>query len=973
MYILVASFLFFFPYFSQGQIIAHVFPNIAFAPLSVSITSTIPTLSVDSLDLSNYTSVRFVGTVTPIISDLALNFSAYSEGGVRLWVDDFLIIDSGGLHNESSAIRISLQTIPVIANKPLAFRLEYSRWISLTTPPTLVLFWQGQNTSLSVVPSSSFNPNSSVEQTSMAELRDRLISPICPWQTYYRRSAAAHTLTPTGLVLAASLVDVISGSTLDEIFVQRGGSSYISRAGQHSRNGSDYTQFDIWNWNGYSCNISFETTVTNTSQLQFLATTSGVDCNRFFLVIKPLFFDERIGWPENATSNEEGFNVYLPGFPTVSVIPVGSKPIPLNGSLTPAVPYFALNLSSSVVGYCAILNASVPIACPSVDVIIETMAAAKLRASLASLVYGNLSAVYEGIATSILWNTIFAVQEGVISIVSRNPNWAGNNEFVADYVLFEWDSYFIAIQAAIEVGMLRDIGISTLVQVTLARTPRGFVPNWKSGAHSSYDRTENQVGALITLNIVNMLPVETRNWIVSLLVPPLLTWHEWVWTSRMAKGGVYNDEPLMILGSDPSSPHDNGDGNMQGARYESMDNSPAYDSPPVQFNSTTHQIEQYDVSPTALFLSDTEALITLANEIGKSDIVQSLQAHFNATAEALNTRLWQQELGAYANVLFNGTFNARLSPTSFYPMISGVVSDDRVLSLLSLLTSPVGFCINASHTPGLLDFPTRLLTRWSSRITGHSVSCVTVACTENVLLYGRADYQNVEGSVPIYNASLPPPLFSVPLYLYTTIDNITALATNPPDSNFTIIRQEGYCFTIGSIPSSREFKTWQMTNLTLWYLQTKSSYDFRTCGTVVCETTAKSAGYMLKGNGPMCITFDASTPSTLPCTVPLPSIARGDAAFYDQNYWRGRAWAPQHFLVYFALRRYKHLPEVFSALLDLVKLGQETMLSEWLTFGHVAENYNALTGFTQDSGNSDPFYSWGGCFGMPSVLEGGYM
>ena len=80
MYILVASFLFLFPYFSQGQLIAHVFPNIAFAPLSVSITRTIPTLSVDSLGLSNYTSVRFIGTVTPIISDLALNFSANSEG-----------------------------------------------------------------------------------------------------------------------------------------------------------------------------------------------------------------------------------------------------------------------------------------------------------------------------------------------------------------------------------------------------------------------------------------------------------------------------------------------------------------------------------------------------------------------------------------------------------------------------------------------------------------------------------------------------------------------------------------------------------------------------------------------------------------------------------------------------------------------------------------------------------------------------
>ena len=35
----------------------------------------------------------------------------------------------------------------------------------------------------------------------------------------------------------------------------------------------------------------------------------------------------------------------------------------------------------------------------------------------------------------------------------------------------------------------------------------------------------------------------------------------------------------------------------------------------------------------------------------------------------------------------------------------------------------------------------------------------------------------------------------------------------------------------------------------------------------------------------------------------LPSIARNDPAYSDQNYWRGRVWAPLNFLVYLALRR----------------------------------------------------------------------
>ena len=35
----------------------------------------------------------------------------------------------------------------------------------------------------------------------------------------------------------------------------------------------------------------------------------------------------------------------------------------------------------------------------------------------------------------------------------------------------------------------------------------------------------------------------------------------------------------------------------------------------------------------------------------------------------------------------------------------------------------------------------------------------------------------------------------------------------------------------------------------------------------------------------------------------LPSIARNDPAYPEQNYWRGRVWAPLNFLVYLALAR----------------------------------------------------------------------
>ena len=609
------------------------------------------------------------------------------------------------------------------------------------------------------------------------------------------------------------------------------------------------------------------------------------------------------------------------------------------------------------------------------------IAAARARATSAFARLGDLAAVHEAIASSALWSAIFTVHEGVVAIVSRNPNWSGNTEFVADYVLFCWDSFFIALGAVASAsagtgsgGQLLDLGIATLLQVTLARTPKGFVPNWKSGSHSSNDRSENQVGAVVSRLAVSLLPPEMRAWVVALLFPPLLSWHEWVWSSRIARGGPFAGEPLFALGSDPALPHDNGDGTMQGARYESMDNSPCYDSPPVAFNSTTHQIEQYDISPSALFVSDAEALIVLAVDAGRADVVPLLQARFGEAAAALNARLWLDEAGAYVNRLFNGSFNVRIAPSSFYPLLSGVASDEQALELGALLASPRGFCVNASHSPGNAT-ATGLVTRWLSSRTRRTTSCASADCAGDVLLYGRAGFVAAEASVPLFSASLPRPpgaLVALNAYRSPASGNATALATAPPDATFVFEGQQAWCFAAPPPPGAA-FRPWPLTTLTLWRLggAAPAFVDLMTCGSAACEASAAAAGYALVGGGAMCYAFDASMPDTLPCVVPVPSIARSDAAFFEQNYWRGRAWAPQALLVFLGLQRYDRLPALRAMRLDLVALGRSILLGEFLRFGHVAENYNAITGFTQDSGDADPMYAWGSAWGLMAVLERG--
>ena len=101
----------------------------------------------------------------------------------------------------------------------------------------------------------------------------------------------------------------------------------------------------------------------------------------------------------------------------------------------------------------------------------------------------------------------------------------------------------------------------------------------------------------------------------------------------------------------------------------------------------------------------------------------------------------------------------------------------------------------------------------------------------------------------------------------------------------------------------------------------------------------------------------------------IPTIARNDPAYPDQEYWRGRIWAPTNYLAYLAMRRHD-LPDACK---DLAEKSKNLILQEWSLHGHVHENYNGDTGMGCDIGSSDKFYHWGGLLTMVALTEAGYI
>jgi len=100
----------------------------------------------------------------------------------------------------------------------------------------------------------------------------------------------------------------------------------------------------------------------------------------------------------------------------------------------------------------------------------------------------------------------------------------------------------------------------------------------------------------------------------------------------------------------------------------------------------------------------------------------------------------------------------------------------------------------------------------------------------------------------------------------------------------------------------------------------------------------------------------------------IPSIARNDPAFKDNDYWRGRIWGPLNLLTYLSLRNYRGAN---AARHELVKKSRDLFLKNWDQTGGVYENYNAVTGEGGDVLNADGSYHWGALLAFLEFIDKG--
>lgn len=467
------------------------------------------------------------------------------------------------------------------------------------------------------------------------------------WNTWNNPSVLSHVHMPDGLNLQFVLRKKGQGPYwLKDAYVASPRYNFAEkiRPMEHAYDGS-YTALDL-EWEGARATVQ---SATDGEDLLLLYTPQGAQDDVHILVLETGILWNRPGRLERqdslirAATPGEQRTVRAIGRQTHMPLPIGQ-------------PYFSFDSDTEVAVYTGRERTLAEIKALVAD----------QKAALADKAarYGDLREAYEAIQSVVGWNIFYdAFNDRGIASVSRiwNEAWGG-------YIIFDWDTYFIALLASIDD---KELAYANVFAITSSITDGGFIPNVAATYQKSNDRSQPPVGSMVVKLIYDQYG---EKWLLEEVYDELLAWNRW-WAEHR------DNEGYLSWGSHPH-PEGMSANTMKAAKWESgLDNSPMFDD--ARFNENTHMMELASVGLMSLYIADCKYLAAIADELGKSEEAREIRARADRYSTKLR-ELWDEELGLYRDKdLTTGRFTTRKSPTHFYPMLAGVPTPEQAARLVN--------------------------------------------------------------------------------------------------------------------------------------------------------------------------------------------------------------------------------------------------------------------------------------------------
>jgi hypothetical protein len=260
------------------------------------------------------------------------------------------------------------------------------------------------------------------------------------------------------------------------------------------------------------------------------------------------------------------------------------------------------------------------------------------------------------------------------------------------WTIFEWDSFFNALELSVE-----NIRIASDVVKAVLQTqyPNGNIPNWRSRFGGTPDRSQPPVGSFVVLKLFLRTGDEE---LIKFAYPRLKKWHQF-WTEYLPDGHYRRDgngDGLLEWGSDAQlvaeevPPWEKDASGKQRAMWESgQDDLPNWDE--ATFNEKTGTLEMNCLDLNSLYALDSYCLAQLAEFLGYQNDNKKYLQEYEKIKRLINQLLWNENEGFYFDRRWDGRFSPRKAASNFFPLVARIPDDNQALKILRHLLNPAEF------------------------------------------------------------------------------------------------------------------------------------------------------------------------------------------------------------------------------------------------------------------------------------------
>jgi hypothetical protein len=306
---------------------------------------------------------------------------------------------------------------------------------------------------------------------------------------------------------------------------------------------------------------------------------------------------------------------------------------------------------------------------------------------------GLFKGVAEAITNNLFWMILYQPDHHrLYTPAGRHWIFPQPNGALDHWTIFEWDSFFNALEVSIESARhVRDI----VKAVLETQYPNGNIPNWRSRYGGTPDRSQPPVGSYAVLKLFGKLGDLD---LLKFAYPYLKKWHSF-WKAAKPNGQPRRDgnsDGLLEWGSDAElvpvvvPPWEQKASGKSRAMWESgQDDLPNWEE--ASFSEGTGTLAMNCLDLNCLYALDAYCLSQMANILNIPEDYTSYLEEYQRMKELINSKLWNEREGFYFDRHWNGRFSTRKAASNFYPLLARIPDQRKALLAIKHLLNPKEF------------------------------------------------------------------------------------------------------------------------------------------------------------------------------------------------------------------------------------------------------------------------------------------